>query len=222
MSLTWRQIRDYARSAVRNHTAMTREFFDLATLAYRELCARVDVAELYNDEVSILVAAGTDHVSLDSEVFAIYSAFNLTHGQEVLEEPEGMRGRVRFLEAATGMPAPGPIRFLATVGNRLYVRGTPEDDETLRLIWKAHPPDVIEADLDEHPITPAHLDAELIRLTAAYFLEFHPEAEEGTTRAVTFRQNVAKALSTAQKPKTLEGRNKRVFIHQPGYSFNPR
>jgi len=228
MAFTWSQIRDYYLGIAGRTTEAVAESFDHMTAAYRRLCALVDVEELYQDDAQVTVPDGADFVEMDADVFALYFVVNLTQGHKCDPEEGGMRGRSRYLESS-GKPPAGRITHYARAGGRLYLRDSAEGAQTLKLQYKLNPPDLSAAMLNNHPLTPAHLDWCLIWFAAANYYAAHPEQEragaDGGAQGVTATMLEGKALSLVSEPKPAkahESLDRREWVRQRGYSFNVR
>lgn len=227
MAFTWAQLRDYTLGVCGRTTEAVAEIYDHLTAANRKLCSLLDVEELYQDDARATLPDDSDFLELDAEVYSIYTIVNLTTGQKLSPEEGGMRGRARYLEAGTGKPPRGPITHYARAGGRLYLRGTSEGEQTLKLQYKVNPPDVTPAYLAFHPLTPPHLDWALVWFAAANYFSAHPEQERypGQEGGPTVSAEAldAKAMALLVEPKAAkahENTDRKEWVRQRGYSFN--
>ena len=227
MAFTWAQIRDYYLGVCGRTTEAVAEAYDHLTASYRRLASLAEVEELYQDDARVTVPDGADFVAIDCDVYAIHFVVNLTHGHKVTPEEGGMRGRSRYLEAATGKPPLGIVSHYARAGGRLYLRDAARGAQELKLQYKVHPPDVSPEALASHPLTPPHLDWALVWFAASNYLGAHPEQErlpgpEGgpTVTASSLDTRAMALLAEPKSPKDRESADRKEWVRQRGYCFN--
>ena len=84
--------------------AYTERWLHLNT-SYRKVAANLDLDQLEEDVSVLTTTAGVDWVAIPTDLFHVLSVHNTTSGFPVQPEPSGMRGRERYYESGTGMPA---------------------------------------------------------------------------------------------------------------------
>ena len=158
MSMTLRQIREHTINACGQTSEATAEFFDLCTGAIRELYAVIEVPELEVENQRRTVAVGKDRIPFTEDVFAIHHIFNVTTGERVEPEEDGMRGRSRYLEETTGQPPSGTVYRYVRSGKNILLRDKADVATTLMLSYKLLPKDLTSADLDNPLPAPGQYD----------------------------------------------------------------
>lgn len=216
--MTWREIRQQAINACGQTSEAGAEFPALATAAVRELYAVIDVPEL-EKENRLTVRKGHDRVAFPADVFGIHHVFNLTTGERVEPEEEGVRGRSKFLEETTGQPPEGSVHRYVRSGANLLVRDRADEDTSLQLAYKIIPPAVTDGVLDAQPLAPAQYDWPTIWMIASVYYSLHPPSEEGQQGLA--QQYQSRALTQTQQlmknPRAYEERDKRSRLQAWGY-----
>ncbi len=188
--------------------------------AYRKACARLDLDQLEDNVSPLTTTAGVDYVTLPTDVFHLLSVHNQTRGIPIQPEPSGMRGRERYLEAGTGMPASGEVVFYAMAGTRLYLRGTPDAVITINTRYKLQPPLLSDSDLASSLLTPSEWDLAIVAGAAASFLRLHADADQAYGDGQMPRSQVLKGvaeetLAEVPLPKERERFDQRGRLFMP-------
>lgn len=224
MSTSWRELRSLFIRATGEQQNAIHESWDHLTFAYRDICARKELPELYQPDARTSTTASQDYIATDVDLYSIHSIVDLSNGRHLEREPEGNQGRRMFIAATTGMPPEGDPQFYVRSGNRIYLRPTPPDERELQLVYRFHPAELAEADLDLYPITPPQYDEAILWLALYRFYLLHPhENPDGSldhNRAEVLRQQAELRLVEPKNPPGEEQRSMRSYVRQPGYSFN--
>lgn len=232
MSLTWGQIRKYVIEAAGGPGAVQEEVWDHVTEGYRFVATHpaVEVPELSAIDELLTVTSGQDRVaisSIDFDVFAIQSVFNLTSGYILYPDPGGMLGRERYLQT-TGKPPSGSITNYTRDGAYLYVRNTPTADTSLRVRVLRQVPAIGDADINSSPITPAQYDWAIIHAATANFYKIHPryastqDGSQGESFADRFSRMAEQAIGTPKPTEREQDRVRKETWMLRGYSLQPR
>lgn len=226
VQLTWREIRDHVINACRQKPEALAEFYHLASAGLRELCAGLDISELYVEGETAIVALGDDRIPKPTNLQAIDWIYNQTESQRVEPEEDGRHGRSKYIDTA-GKPPPGSIYRYVKTDRWILLRDTANQETTLILAYKIHPPDVTKAQLDQNPVTEPQYDWALVYLIAAHFYALHPItgreaqqiAEAGgqipTERG--YRDSARNQLLGIKRPAAIESRDDRSKLITPGY-----
>lgn len=223
MSHTWGELRTLFLSAAGDAAQATSEVLDHFTFALRDLCAKVDVPELFQPDARQDTIANQDYLDIDVDVYYIQSIVDLSTGHRLDEEPEANMGRSKFLDT-NGKPPVGEPQFWMRQGKRIYLRDTPAGVRTLRLQYKFHPAEVTEADLILYPVTPNQYDEPLLWLALAKYYALHPpKLADGTPdyqRSDLLEQRALQRIVGVEDIKAMEGKARNNFVQQMGYNFN--
>ncbi len=221
---TWETILDYSFKACGESTGFRTEQYDHLNAALRQLSMQVDVEELFERE-TLSVTAGTDNVTLPTDLFHVEYVFNKSEGERVEPEEAGMRGRSAQLLIGTGLPPAGIVYRYALSGGKMYVRDTPTSTTSLLVEYKKYPADISSSDLSSNPITPRHLDWALVHMISANYFAIRvgdgePErATQARERMMHFKQLAQAEIAQQQVPFHEENMDRRHGVRQMGYRF---
>ena len=156
--------------------------------------------------------AGQEFIEMPVEFRSVYTIVNSQTGEKLMAETDGMRGRMRYCEPDTGRPAEACPQWWVVANGRIYLRPTPAEMYTLRVLGKMRPPEVSRDTLDDEPIIPPEYHMALAFAAAVSFLRLHPEVSgqlgEGSVKA-DLEQQVEMALVDKPLPKQEENLDKR-------------
>lgn len=189
----------------------------------RDLCAQIDVPELFQPDARQSTTANQDYIDIDCDVYYISSIVDLSTGQRLDEEPEGNMGRSKFL-GTNGKPPTGSLRYWMRQGKRIYLRDTPGSVVELRLQYKVHPPEITNADWGKYPMTPNQYDEAVLWLALSKFYSLHPpklpDGQNDYGRSDSLLQKAMLKIQSNEDIKAKEGKARNAYAQQPGYSFN--
>lgn len=227
--MTWAALRKLYLQATGDNVSAQEEAWTHLTEGYRvvSLNQAVDVPELAAIDESVTVAIGADYIEMstvDFSAFAILSVFNKTDGFQVLPEPGGMVGRMRYLDT-TGKPPSGTVSFYQRDGTKLYVRDIPSATTTLMVRVRRQIAALTEADVNGSPLTPAQFDYPILYQAVAGYFSIHPATDGGDPAValdVKYRDLANQKILEAHNPRVEEDRPHRGTMRLRGYSITPR
>jgi len=98
--------------------------------------AKLELQELEDPDTTVTTTVGVDWVPLPEGFINLISIVNVDTGFKLTAEPNGLRGRMQFYEAGTGMPAQGEPNYWVIAKGRIYLRDTPDDEYLLQIVAK--------------------------------------------------------------------------------------
>ncbi len=226
--MNWEQVRDLYLSACGGVELAVNERWLHINSAYRNLCGSLELPELHQSNAVVTTVAGQDWVDMDCDVFALDWIVNKATARKLDPEPSGHRGRSRFFEAGQSRPPEGSVNFYVRKGNRIWLRDTPNAALDLVVSFRFHPDEVTDADLAEHPVTPAQYDIPLVQLAVGSYFQFHPPPPAGPGempdigRGDRFIAQAQAQIASLKHPVAEEQKDRRDYLRQAGYSFNVR
>ena len=244
-NMTWGQIRRSYIEAAGDSTAARQESFAHLTQGFREVVQFADEPELFSEMVyevpedPLIPDQFQDFIEIDENIYHIDSFFNLTVSAPVYLEPSGMQGRDRYIDANPDIPTtttedvrdhpkppPGQVRWYWRHGSRIYLRDSPDRKTKLRIRWKVQPDAIVEADINDHPFSPAHLDWAIVWKSAANYYKAHRDQNmpvEGGPLLSQYYDTQADQL--IKRPVSVMGEEEKTSFHRirvAGYRITPR
>lgn len=232
--MTFARIREAFLQNVGKSEAAPREAWDHITEGYREALRQGDFPEVFRAEVRVSVDLDEEHpgefldyVELPCEYMTLYSVFNETVGAPVNFEPSGFRGRDRFLQnsdppGSRAKPPGGEVRWMVPMGSRIYLRDTPSQDTTLKVSYRQQPPTLTDADVNEHPLTPAQADWSIVWFAAANYFKAHPMIENAGEMVSKLEQQAQGKLHARYNPDVEVEKTAFNRMRVAGYRYTPR
>jgi len=217
--------------SIGEQSAWAQEAYDHLSQGYRRVCGlkEVEVPELYRTTTIQLLPLSPppappaqpylDYFELDPEAYHIASLFNQTEVVPVMEEPSGMLGRNRYLDAS-GQPSPGSVTFFMADGNNVYLRATPAQPTTLILRYGVEVPLVDNSLTNLHPITPDHYDWAIVHAAVANYFSVHPDEGKQATQdqdgKTTTRYQLAEQrfADVVKQPKSVYTEEAKASFYQ--------
>lgn len=206
--MNWAQIIDMYDKACGKASGAAQEWPIHVNEGYKALCARMNLEEL-DKRIGLETISGVDYVPMPADIFHVISVANITTGDKLDPEINGMRGRMQFFDpAGTGLPVSGIPTNYAISGGRLYLRDTPNAIYQLELLGRARPDVVRDTDLDQRPVTPEHLDMAIVFAAARSFFSVHADSDvaaaDGTRPSAKADANFNRAIQEPDLPKDRE------------------
>lgn len=224
MRLTWGEIKDLYQRATGDQPNAEQESWRHLNGAHEAIFARLRLPQDHVDSAVVTVPAGDDRVARPVDLYAIDYIVNKTTGRKLDPEPAGARGRARYFDT-TGKPPVGEVTFYVAHGQEILLRGTADQDTTLQVSFKFHPADVGDANLDDHPLSPAQYDRAIALLATSYYFTFHPiYTPEGSPipKAQFFEEAAERIFANYNHPTALENADRRQWVIVEGYDTNAR
>lgn len=188
--MTWDEIRRLYQEACGSTPVAQSEAWVHLSDAYRTLCSRIDDPSVLAWDLELTTVIDQDYVSSAevtagqwNEIWAIVGLFNQTAAITMVPEPEGFRGRLRALQV-DAKPAGGVPVYYVSHGDRIYLRGTPDEEYVLRAETRFQPPQLTDADLASSPVLDLQFHTLLAAQAAAGYFTFHPADRADGDRSV--------------------------------------
>lgn len=224
--MKWSEAASHYLEGCGNSPAAASEKFLHLKQGIQYVTSRVELQELDNPDTEKFTVPGQDYVDLPPDFVNLITVVNVTTGYKLRGEPNGFRGRMSFVEPETGMPPEGEPTHWVTANNRLYLRDTPDEIYTLKIVAKSvdHFP-TQETYNVEIPIDPQfHLA--VVYAAIVSFLTIHPKvvselAQDGGDPLGSARAARDEALSTPQ-PKRAEKADREDRFYLRSYRLSGR
>lgn len=233
-SMTFARIREYFLRTVGQSESAAQEAWEHITEGYREVLRQGDFPEVFREELRLTVPLDPEHpgewldyVELPCDYMTIYSLINETVGAPINFEPNGQRGRDRFLQKADppdtrSKPPAGEVRWFVPVGRRIYLRDTPSEDTVIRITYRVQPPVLDDSNANEHPLTPPQADYAIVWFGAANYLKVHTSIENAATMAESLERQAKEKIHQRYNPDQEVEHTANHRMRVAGYRYAPR
>ena len=206
--MNWGQVRDaYVTATGGASSAMSEAILHLNE-GHRRIRKVLNLSETISNEEGQSTTAGVDFIAYPPDLVYVVSLVNIETGQQLVKEPDGMRGRARYFEPGTAKPAQGPPFWFCSANRRVYLRPTPDKVYPLQVIGKFKAPSFTVDAIEQEPPIPEDYHMAIALAAAVSYLTMHPDAnkqlDETHTVLQALKSQLAELTQEALTPEQFE------------------